>query len=340
MSQGLFRSPVSYTQRVLLAALVVAAILSAWFGGGPWFQRQVSILVDGEAVVVKTRAETVRAALTVAGVTIGPRDVVIPEPGTRITGDTVVEVRRAVPVIFCLDGLEMRVLSAASTVGEVLEASRVPVRPSDRLDPPRGSVVTPGLRVTVTRVVNSYQHREDPIPRKVVRLDDMSMDLGQTRTVQEGQDGLLHRLLIVTYENAVEVSSRVVSETVLAEPVDKIVRHGTAGTIVRDGQTIRFLKAMSVTATAYDPGPISCGTSADGYTALGLKATRGIIAVDPRVIPLWTKVYVDGYGFAVAGDTGSAIKGARVDVCFDTYDEAVRWGVRRVKVYILELPSS
>lgn len=327
-------------RRLLLATLVAGAALAAWFGSGISFEKNILVKADGVTYTLETTAATVGEVLAAARLTLGSRDTVSPDIGTRVQEGTVIEVRRAVPVVFCLDGRETIVYSAAATVGDLLAGSRVPVRRDDRIDPGPDTPVVAGLRVVVTRVVRSYQHREDPIPYATVRREDMSMNIGETKVVQEGEDGLVRRLLLVTYENAKVVDTKELEKTVLKEPRDKIVRVGTAGTIVREGRTIRFLKAMTMTATAYEPGPISCGASADGYTALGLRATKGIIAVDPRVIPLWTKVYVDGYGYAVAGDTGSAIKGNRIDVCFDTYDEAIRWGVRRVKVYILQLPGS
>ena len=74
-----------------------------------------------------------------------------------------------------------------------------------------------------------------------------------------------------------------------------------------------------------------------GYrTATGTWPSRGTIAVDPKVIPLGTRLYVDGYGEGVAVDTGGLIKGARIDVFMETRDEAILWGKRPVEVKILE----
>jgi 3D (Asp-Asp-Asp) domain-containing protein len=67
-----------------------------------------------------------------------------------------------------------------------------------------------------------------------------------------------------------------------------------------------------------------------------MKAGKGVVAVDPRVIPLGTRLYIEGYGVAVAGDVGSAIKGRRIDLGFGTYAEAIRWGRRNVRVQILD----
>jgi 3D (Asp-Asp-Asp) domain-containing protein len=93
---------------------------------------------------------------------------------------------------------------------------------------------------------------------------------------------------------------------------------------------------LVVEATAYYPGPNNYGGGVGSRTAIGMVAQRGIIAVDPSVIPLGTKLFIDGYGYGVAGDTGGAIQGLRVDLCYNTYDEAMRYGRQRgIKVYLL-----
>ncbi|MBM3708935.1 MAG: hypothetical protein FJW61_00735 [Actinobacteria bacterium] len=86
-------------------------------------------------------------------------------------------------------------------------------------------------------------------------------------------------------------------------------------------------------ATAYFAG--GGGINGTGITATGLRARKGIIAVDPKVIPLGTRVYIDGYGEALAADTGGWIKGDRVDLCFDTLEECYRYGRRRIYVYLI-----
>jgi len=93
--------------------------------------------------------------------------------------------------------------------------------------------------------------------------------------------------------------------------------------------------SLDMEATAYDPGPISCGPHANGHTYTGMIAGFGVVAVDPRVVPLGTRVYVEGYGEGVAADIGGAIKGNRIDLCYNTYGEAIRFGRHHVKVYLL-----
>jgi len=98
-------------------------------------------------------------------------------------------------------------------------------------------------------------------------------------------------------------------------------------------------KYFELTATAYYPGSESCYPFDDGFTATGDVAGKGSIAIDPKNGPLkmGDKVFVVGYGDGVCNDVGSAIKGWKIDVCFDTYEEAKEWGVKLVKVYVLEV---
>ncbi|MFR4492602.1 MAG: 3D domain-containing protein, partial [Clostridium perfringens] len=130
----------------------------------------------------------------------------------------------------------------------------------------------------------------------------------------------------------------VIQELVVKEPVNKEVVKGTkeTQTLSRGGESINFKKKLSVKSTAYNH-PLG---SAEAYTASGMHVLRdpngySTIAVDPSVIPLGTKLYVEGYGYAIAADTGGAIKGNRVDLFFNTEAEASNWGVRNLDVYIL-----
>lgn len=93
-------------------------------------------------------------------------------------------------------------------------------------------------------------------------------------------------------------------------------------------------KVLIMEATAYSASPAE-GT-ADGITASGTKARRGTAAVDPKVIPLGTRLWVEGYGYAVAEDTGGAIKGMRIDLFVESREEALRFGRKAVRVRILE----
>lgn len=100
--------------------------------------------------------------------------------------------------------------------------------------------------------------------------------------------------------------------------------------------TEKVSEEFTVTATAYTASCHGCS----GITKTGIDLRKNdqqkVIAVDPKVIPLGTKVYVEGYGHAVAGDIGSAIKGNKIDVFIPTKKEAFQWGRKQVKVKVLE----
>jgi len=87
-------------------------------------------------------------------------------------------------------------------------------------------------------------------------------------------------------------------------------------------------------ATAYFSG--GGGLNGNGITAIGLRAKKGIVAVDPRVIPLGTKLYIQGYGEALAADTGGWIKGNRIDLVFESLEDCYRYGRRKIKVYLVQ----
>jgi 3D (Asp-Asp-Asp) domain-containing protein len=91
-------------------------------------------------------------------------------------------------------------------------------------------------------------------------------------------------------------------------------------------------RTMRVVATAYsaaEPGATSS-------TATGVRAEKGVVAVDPNVIPLGTHLYVPGYGYAIAGDTGGMINGRHIDLCFDSMGELESWGKRFVTIILLD----
>ena len=97
-------------------------------------------------------------------------------------------------------------------------------------------------------------------------------------------------------------------------------------------------KYYLMTATAYYPGPESCWPFDDGFTAIGDIAGKGCIAIDDRNGPLkmGQMIYIEGYGIGKCNDRGSAIKKWRIDLCFDTIEEAQEWGIKLVKVYLIE----
>lgn len=188
------------------------------------------------------------------------------------------------------------------------------------------------------RQASSTEKTEDvrveskPIPFAVKYEFSRSVGPGRVVKVQDGKAGELRQTYKVFFENGKPVSKKLI-DTERTEPTPALFHMGRKGyQVSRGGYTRKTV--MTMTATAYDPSPRTIGRGATGRTATGLKAGYGHVAVDPRVIPLGTKVFVEGYGFAIASDTGGAIKGNKIDLCYDSRSTALAFGRRKVTVHV------
>ena len=193
--------------------------------------------------------------------------------------------------------------------------------------------------IRVTRVAERIVNLKSPVPFKVQRTVSAELRPGLSVVERPGKEGTVSRTYRIIYKNGKETGRELLKEQVLAQAQDRVVKVGPARTVSRSAASRLALNARSVLrmlATAYDPGPRSCGRSADGCTATGLRAGKGVVAVDPRVIRLGSRLYIEGYGHAIAGDTGRAIRGHRIDLGFATYREAKQFGRRYVTVHVLK----
>lgn len=176
------------------------------------------------------------------------------------------------------------------------------------------------------------------VPFHVVEVKTDDLPLGQREPDREGRPGFL-RARGVVFTAPGRREDRVIAERLIRPPRDGRVRVGTGRYVVVNGRHYEFTKVLHLTATAYDYTWQSNGPWTGQPTALGVPLGPGVAAVDPDVIPLGTWLYVTGYGVALAADTGSAIRGDRIDLFFDLSPEEVRaFGIRPVTVYELALP--
>lgn len=313
--------------------LLAAALLLALPAVLP--DKQVQVRADGQVFAVSTAKRYVAQALEEAGVELRPGDLVVPQPAAPLRPGTEVRVYRCVPLVVVADGARREFSSPGPTVGDVLRQLGLGLGEHDEVIPDLSAPLTPGLEIRVARVSFQEETRREPLPYPVEKRDEEGLPYGLTRLLRKGQPGIEEVTYRVKYADGERVASEPVARRTLRPPVSQLVAVGRASSLSRGGQVIRFVRAMEVTATAYYPGPESCGPGATGYTYTGRKAGRGIVAVDPRVIPLGTRLYVDGYGFGLAADIGGAIKGYKIDLCYDTLPEAERWGKRKVIAYLL-----
>lgn len=171
--------------------------------------------------------------------------------------------------------------------------------------------------------------------RPPIRFDfSDSVGAGKLVKAEKGSPGYLRRTYRVTSKNGKVVGKTLLKEE-RQEPERVLFLMGRSGYTASRGSFVRH-RVLSMSATGYDASPETIGPGATGRTATGRYAEYGVVAVDPRVIRLNTIVYVEGYGFALACDKGSAIKGNRIDLCFDSRYTALRYGRKRVRVHVLQ----
>lgn len=316
---------------ILVALIVTSCVVVARASGG-----QVVIETWDRQVKIATGARTVKDALAEANIVLGPGDSCVPPGDTEIKSGMKVTVNRAAPVFVAVDGQVRTVMTTSANVGDILAEANVALGADDIVVPGAEQEVPESGLVKVVRVTFGEVTEKEQVSYGTDRREDSSLEAGLTSVYRKGTPGIAEVTYAVRYEDGVEASREEKTRKNVSQPMNQVVLVGTLREVSRGGSQIRFERAVQVLSTAYCPCTICCGPNASGYTRSGLKAGKGVIAVDPRIIPLGTRVYVDGYGYAVAGDTGSAIKGSRIDVCFDTHQEALAWGMRNLKVYILE----
>lgn len=268
-----------------------------------------------------TTADTVGEALRQEGIPIYLGDQVQPSLSTVVRPDLNVYVERARPVTIVADGKTIRTRTQSRTVEQALAEEGIVLENKDYSQPEPISQIKPDMTVRVTRVREEIITEEEPIPYNTVWQPAPDLEIDERQIAQSGLDGVFKRRIHVVYEDGVETKRLLEREWVDQEPVTKIIAYGTK-IVLHDAVTvdgpIQYWRKLRVYATWYNAshGWFPRSSPFYGMTRTGLYAAKGIVAVDPQVISLHTRMYVPGYGFAAAEDTGGLIKGMRIDLAF------------------------
>lgn len=345
-------------ERQLWASLFAAMLLLTVTGAVMLQMRAVTVF-DGERQIhVRTLKQTVGEVLTREGVVLDEKDEVSPALGMRLRREDSIVIHRAFDVALTNGTEPMTVRTTEKALSDVLAENGIELGELDVVSPSLDTVVTAETQINITRIAQNAVAEYSEILYKTVRRPNSAMERGTTNMVQQGVKGQKEVVYNVTTQNGAETARDLVGERIVAEAVDEIVEYGTKSP-VRQLETLTsrsgghasadgfsYSRAITCNASAYDLSYASCGKRPGdrgyGVTASGMKAAPGVVAVDPRVIPLGTRLYIasnDGsadYGYAVAGDTGGAIKGNRVDLFFSSHAQAMQFGRRSVTVYVLD----
>lgn len=237
--------------------------------------------------------------------------------------------------------------TSCKTVKELLSDLKIKVDDDDIVIPNLDTELKSEGKISIIKVDVKVIEKEVEAPFKTIKKKNKELTHKQSKILIQGVNGKNIVKCKEYYAGDKLIKEEVIHVETLVKPIDQIFEEGTKDVFTNDRGDFTARKAIKMVATAYEAGPRSTGKRPGdkgyGITASGARAKRGTVAVDPRVIPLGTKLYVKSltpgvpdYGFAIAQDTGGAIKGNKIDLFMDTVWECLQFGRRPVMVYILQ----
>ena len=304
------------------------------------------LINDGGAITFHTTDATNPAQIVnEAGLVLGADDIVTAENGmvSEIT------IQRVQMVTIDNGGQVLKTGTYGETVGELLERLGLELDSDDTIDAELTAATYDGMALTISRRTVLTENYSRAVPYGIEYIDDETLPEGEEQIRTEGRDGEMRCTAEVVYVNGAEVSRRVTSETEVQPAVNQVVARGTGEAVseevtiedgvitMADGTVYTYTSSMQVRATAYTHTDAGC----DMITATGTTVHWGTVAVDPRMIPYGTRMFIvsnDGayiYGVSAAEDCGGAIKGNRIALYMPTTSVCFQFGTRNCTIYFL-----
>ncbi|MDF2891961.1 MAG: hypothetical protein K0R80_2328 [Clostridia bacterium] len=326
----------------LAAVIMVCLILTTSLVYG-WMKKDIVISDAGKEIAISTFKNTVKDVLNEKAIDIGPFDKMSISMTEKLEDGLSISIQRAKKVNIKTKDSSIFIYTTTDTVENVLKEAEILIGSKDRVEPTMSAILQDDMQVNVVRVEEKLSSQKVPMEftNEVKKIESLAK--GLVNVVKKGQPGEKEVTIKTVYEDGKEVSKQIVSEKVIQQPVNGLIEEGVKTTLITSRGQVSFTRAIKMSATAYDATFESCGKYPDdphyGITYSGLKVRPGIVAVDPRVIPLGTWLYVEGYGEALAADIGGAIKGNKIDLYYESPSDVKKFGRRPVKVYILDKPK-
>ncbi|MGL5354282.1 MAG: 3D domain-containing protein [Clostridium sp.] len=326
----------------IIIGLAVASIITVTFVN---MRKTIEISIDGKKETFVTYKGTVKNILQSKGVELAPKDKVKPALTEKVSENGTIDVKKAIKVKLIVVDKEIAIDTAEDTVADMIKAENEELM-SQGIEFKEGlDEITPTLDTKLENDMNIQLVKVDikeEIAKEVLAYDtseqtDEDLDSSVKEVRQDGVSGEKEVIYEVILKDGKEVARNVKASKVTVAPVTQIT---VVGTKVQLASASRGSQGTGTViyceSTAYSGG----GRTATGTVPVSARGGRGTIAVDPRVIPLGSLVYVEGYGEAVAADTGGAIRGNIVDIYVDSDQEARNWGRRyNVAVSIIAYPG-
>lgn len=318
--------------KFILIVLALVSVLTMGFSTA--LGNDVELNINGKTKTVFTYEKTVGDFLKKEGIVLKNKDLVSPSIDEEINKDMKITISS--PKSYHIKDANKTIIAEANgyTVADVLENLNIKLNKLDRVSLPLDEIAKEGMEIKIDRVVVENIENKIEIPFETESRENKDMFEGDKNVITKGEVGQKTESLKNTYVNGVLETTEVLKSEITKDPVKEVVEVGTKkAAAAPNGKNAKRVIVMQ--ATAYDP-------SAGSKTAMGTRARVGAVAVDPRVIPLGSKLYIESmdgfasYGYATAEDTGGAIKGNRIDLFYNSNAEANRFGRRNVKVYVLD----
>ena len=332
------RPTIKTTLGVITALIIVVAVTIMSI------RKSITIDIDGKEETFITYKWTVEDVLEEKGVTLNEKDKISLDLEEKISNETIISIKRAVEVSLVVDNKTITINTAEETIEDMLIAEKDLLigegiefnKELDEITPELDSKIEKNLNVEIVKVEILNEVALEEINFDTVLQEDSELDYGLEEVKQVGALGEKEITYKIVKKNGKEFSKDVVSSKVTKEPINEIIAEGTRKVFASRNGYEEYQELIYCESTAYYTGWITATGTTPVYNPSGIST----IAVDPRVIPLGSLVYVDGYGYAVAADTGGAIKGNIVDVFVNSYDMAMSWGRKySVPVYIISYPG-
>ncbi len=337
----------------LIVIIVGASVLLAAGGIGLYFGLSDNFLYtvtdNGHSQTLRTFSQDAETVLQKLNVTLGAHDTYRQE---KTETGTVITVLRAQEITVIVENKEQKAYTLGQTVEALLKSLGIGTEAPWRVSVCLTEQTRDGMEIRVDKVEEKPYTQTEEIPFEILYCKDPSLPEGQEETVLTGIPGRIEYTGQAVYVNGEMESFTASQSAVVSEPSRQIVAVGTGERegeqrqfpLVGDqflytaaGECLFYSHVDTYNATAYT----SWIADVTGTTACGTPARVGAVAVDPKVIPYFTKMYIvskDGvfdYGVSSAEDCGGAVKGKIIDLFFNTLEDCYAFGRRDIFVYFL-----
>jgi len=321
--------------RALFIMLIIFAIGYGVYNEATRIKEVTVVLDDSYGVITREYDTTIRRVdkfLETYDIDYdSSKDYIDKEVFNAIKDGMTINIIKSYDVTLVVDGVSHVYNSLGVTTQELLDMYDITLGPYDTIDKDFDAKLHANEVVTVERITIEIITEQTTIPFNTKYEKNTKMNVGDTVVIQQGKNGIIETDYVVVRRDGVDISKTKIEEKEVQKAQSKIIQYGTMilKTVPEDVKQSAIQVISNVKAYSYH-------YSGRPYGVYGLYCTYGTVAVDRKVIPLGSKLFIEGYGYAIANDVGGDIRGKTLDLYMEYRPQCSVWGARRVTVYVLE----